>query len=66
MNKTDWEWCYKMAEKICNLMDFEKFGVKGFYIFGSTKNASAGPAMILIYLSIFAVTKSKRNVFLFG
>ncbi len=43
-NRPDWQWRYKMAEKICNRLDFEKFGVKGFYIFGSTKNATAGPA----------------------
>ncbi len=43
-NIPDWQWRYKMAEQICNRMDFEKFGVKGFYIFGSTKNATAGPA----------------------
>ena len=43
-NRPDWQWRYKMAEKICNRLDFEKFGVKGFYIFGSTKNATAGLA----------------------
>ena len=53
-SRPDWQWRYKMAEKICNRLDFEKFGVKGFYIFGSTKNATAGPASdidILIHFS---------------
>jgi len=43
-NRPDWQWRYKMAEEICNRLDFEKFGVKGFYLFGSSKNATSGPA----------------------
>jgi pyruvate,water dikinase len=39
-----WQWRYKMAEKMAELIPAEKFGVKGFYIFGSSKNANAGPA----------------------
>ena len=39
-----WRWRYRMAEKIASLIDTEKFGVKSFYLFGSTKNATAGPA----------------------
>ncbi|MFH0735412.1 MAG: PEP/pyruvate-binding domain-containing protein [bacterium] len=39
-----WKWRYKMAERIARRIDAEIFGVKGFYIFGSTKNASAGPS----------------------
>ncbi len=38
-----WRWRIKMAEKIASELDPEKFGVKGLYIFGSTKNAVAGP-----------------------
>ncbi|MCF8265010.1 MAG: nucleotidyltransferase domain-containing protein [Melioribacteraceae bacterium] len=38
-----WKWRYKMAEKIAKRIDPEKQGVKGIYIFGSTKNATAGP-----------------------
>jgi len=43
-NRPDWQWRYKMAEKICFRLEFEKFGVRGFYIFGSSKNATSGPA----------------------
>ena len=32
-----------MAELIASQLDPERFGVKGFYVFGSTKNATAGP-----------------------
>jgi len=39
-----WHWRLQMAESIASLLDAERFGVKAFYIFGSTKNATAGPA----------------------
>ncbi|MBI9105430.1 MAG: nucleotidyltransferase domain-containing protein [Spirochaetales bacterium] len=38
-----WSWRFAMAEKIADSIDVEKFGVKAFYLFGSTKNANAGP-----------------------
>lgn len=47
-----WRWRYRMAEKIAGELDGEKFGVKAFYLFGSTKNANAGPESdidIMIY-----------------
>ncbi len=42
-NKSHWQWRYEIAKVICHKLDFKKFGVKGFYLFGSTKNACAGP-----------------------
>jgi hypothetical protein len=39
-----WLWRKKMAETIVSKMDFERFGVKGVYLIGSTKTAEAGPA----------------------
>ncbi|MCD6598433.1 MAG: hypothetical protein J7L04_12130 [Bacteroidales bacterium] len=36
-----WKWRLDYAEYIAANIDPERFGVKGFYIFGSTKNASA-------------------------
>jgi hypothetical protein len=39
-----WRWRLQMAERIAGALDAEKFAVQGFYVFGSTKNASAGPA----------------------
>ena len=68
-NRPDWEWRYKMAEKICNRLDFKKFGVKGFYIFGSTKNATAGPASdidILIHFCGDAKQKEHLIIWLDG
>lgn len=39
----NWRWRYRMAEKIACELDGERFGVKAFYLLGSTKNANAGP-----------------------
>jgi predicted nucleotidyltransferase len=38
-----WRWRMKMAEKIASELESERFGVKGLYVFGSTKNAVSGP-----------------------
>ena len=39
-----WRWRLRMAEHIASQLDQERFGVRAFYVFGSTKNATAGPA----------------------
>lgn len=39
-----WKWRLKMSEVIAEKLDFERFGVQGVYICGSTKEATAGPA----------------------
>lgn len=39
-----WKWRLKMTEKIAAKVDADKYGIKAFYIIGSTKNATAGPA----------------------
>ncbi|MBD3370166.1 pyruvate, phosphate dikinase [Candidatus Fermentibacteria bacterium] len=38
-----WVWRQRMAEKLAEIMDAEALGVSAIYLFGSTKNASAGP-----------------------
>ena len=38
-----WRWRLRMAQAIAEGLDAERFGVKALYLFGSTKNASAGP-----------------------
>ena len=38
-----WRWRLRMAEQIAREMDPKRFGVKAAYVFGSTKNATAGP-----------------------
>lgn len=44
--KTDdyWKWRLRMSERIASSLDAERFGVEAMYVFGSTKNATAGPA----------------------
>ncbi len=39
-----WQWRLRMAERIAAEIDATRFGVVAVYIFGSTKNATAGPA----------------------
>ena len=38
-----WSWRMQSVERIAALIDPERFGIKGLYVFGSTKNANAGP-----------------------
>jgi predicted nucleotidyltransferase len=38
-----WRWRLRMAERIADEIDAHRFAVKALYVFGSTKNASAGP-----------------------
>lgn len=37
-----WMWRLRMVEQVASQLDSERFGVAGFYVFGSTKNATAG------------------------
>ncbi len=39
-----WQWRLRMAERIAKEIDATRYGVVAIYIFGSTKNATAGPA----------------------
>lgn len=39
-----WQWRLHMAESVAADLDPERFGVVAAYVFGSTKNATAGPA----------------------
>ena len=38
-----WRWRLGMAERLAGLLDSRRFGVKALYLFGSTKNGTAGP-----------------------
>ncbi len=38
-----WRWRLRMAERIAAELNPARFGVKAMYVFGSTKNATAGP-----------------------
>jgi predicted nucleotidyltransferase len=56
-----WRWRYSMAEKVASLLDLENFGVEGMYLFGSTKNGTAGPASDIDILIHFKGTESQRK-----
>jgi pyruvate,water dikinase len=56
-----WRWRFHMAQQIAAALDPRKFGVKAFYVLGSTKNATAGPASDIDILLHFAGTESQRN-----
>jgi len=56
-----WAWRFQMAEHIASQLDPERFGVVGFYVFGSTKNATAGPDSDIDLLIHFNGSKKQRD-----
>ncbi len=56
-----WAWRLQMAEHIASRLDPHRFGVRGFYVFGSTKNATAGPQSDVDVLIHFQGTKKQRQ-----
>jgi len=52
-----------MAQRVASQLDPERFGVVGFYIFGSTKNATAGPGSdVDILLHFRGVPKQRQEL----
>ena len=58
---THWRWRLRMAERIAAQLDPRRFGVKGLYVFGSTKNATAGPASDIDLLIHFAGSAEQKR-----
>ncbi len=56
-----WLWRYRMAEYIASQLDPDLFGVVGFYVFGSTKNATAGLGSDIDILIHFRGTEKQRS-----
>ena len=56
-----WLWRLRMAEHIASELDPERFGVAGFYVFGSTKNATAGLSSDIDILIHFRGTDRQRE-----
>jgi hypothetical protein len=50
-----------MAEALAAQLDAVRFGVKGLYVFGSTKDATAGPGSDLNLLVHFSGTEQMRH-----
>ena len=56
-----WHWRLRMAERIASQLDGERFGVKALYVFGSTKNATAGPGSDIDLLIHFRGSDEQRR-----
>ena len=50
-----------MAEKLASQLDGEKFGVNGLYVFGSTKNATAGPGSDIDIIIHFTGNQTQKK-----
>ncbi len=64
-----WKWRQRMAEEMAASMDTIEYGVKGVYLFGSSKNATAGPGSdidLIIHVNGDPGGKSLLNAFLRG
>ncbi len=59
-----WRWRFQTAERIAALLDPESFGVKAIYIFGSTKNATAGPKSDIDLLVHFSGNENQKKLLL--
>lgn len=56
-----WKWRLRMSEKIASEIDTERFGVIACYVFGSTKNATAGPGSDIDMLIHFRGSDEQRK-----
>jgi hypothetical protein len=56
-----WRWRFRMAQKIASDIDPQKFAVKAFYLIGSTKNATAGPASDIDLLLHFQGSEEQES-----
>jgi hypothetical protein len=54
-------WRYRMAQRIAEQLDPFRFGVKAFYVIGSTKNAAACPESDIDVLIHFEGTEEQRK-----
>ncbi len=56
-----WQWRLRNIEILAAQLDPIRFGVKAFYIFGSVKNASAGPASDIDILIHFIGNEKQKS-----
>jgi predicted nucleotidyltransferase len=57
-----WLWRQRMAETMASNIDPDQYGVKGIYLFGSTKNASSGPCSDIDLLIHFEGDDNAREL----
>ncbi|HVO12113.1 MAG TPA: nucleotidyltransferase domain-containing protein, partial [Vicinamibacteria bacterium] len=56
-----WRWRLRMAQRIAAALDSSRFGVKAAYVFGSTKNGTAGPASDIDLLLHVEADEARRH-----
>ena len=56
-----WRWRFRMAQKIADQLGQKLFGVKAFYLIGSTKNWTAGPESDIDIMLHFDGTDEQRK-----
>lgn len=61
----NWRWRMEMVKQIAAALDGKRFGVKAFYVFGSTKSASAGPYSDIDIIIHFQGTEKQKKELLF-
>lgn len=59
-----WRWRFRMAQRVAAQLDPGVFGVKAFYVIGSTKNGTAGPGSDIDLLLHIAATGEQRQALL--
>jgi len=56
-----WQWRLRMAERLASRLDPERFGVKAMWVFGGTKNGTAGPGSDIDLLVHFDGSEEQRK-----
>jgi len=56
-----WRWRMSYVEHIASRLDKDQFGVVGFYVFGSVKNATAGPGSDIDILIHFRGDETQKK-----
>ena len=56
-----WQWRLRMAERMAAQLDGARFGVKALYVFGCTKNATAGPGSDIDLLIHFHGSEEQKQ-----
>ncbi|HEY3384252.1 MAG TPA: PEP/pyruvate-binding domain-containing protein [Vicinamibacterales bacterium] len=62
LTEDHWRWRLRMVEHIALEADPARFGIKGMYVFGSTKNATAGPGSDIDLIVHIEDNDEKRRV----
>lgn len=58
-SENHWKWRMSMVKAIAKCIKPEQFGLKGLYVFGSTKNAQAGPKSDIDLIAHVDATKDQ-------